>query len=295
MEETLTLPDSTGTKTTQPSFESIAELIKTLSEVPIAEDCEIEGSYFKSERYRKNLENKAAFYNSQPGILIGYNCTVCNNKGHVMYITDDFREVCKECECGSIRECIRSMNASGIDSEVLNSCTFETFKDEEEWQKKMKLISKRYTEAIKAGDTKHWLLMSGQSGSGKTHLSTAVCIELMKAGLKVKYMTWNDIVHKAQQAKYSADAYNDFIKSINEADVFYIDDLFKTEKSERDIAFEIINMRYISAKPTIISTEVNLEGIQAIDGAIAGRINDMSRGYMCQIKNDEARNYRRRK
>ena len=293
MQEISNQPVSIGTTMTQPSFnvnESIAKLLEMTSKELENVDNE---NYFRSERYRAALQRKADYYNSVSGQLIGYNCEKCKNKGIYMFI-DDFREVLKDCECKNIRDCIESMRQSGIDSVVIETNTFEKFITDEDWKVRMKAVAEKYLKTLLEGDTEHWLLMSGQSGSGKTHLSTAVCIELMKSKFQVKYMTWNDIVHKAQQSKFNADAYNSFIKSITAADVFYIDDLFKTEKSEKDIAFEILNMRYISKKPTIISTEVNLEGIQSIDSAIAGRISHMCKGFMCQIKNDESRNYRRR-
>lgn len=194
----------------------------------------------------------------------------------------------------AIRQCASAMRNSGIDEGVLGRMTFDTFNATEDWQKRMKGIAENYAGAIKRGETDHWLLMSGQSGSGKTHLSTAVCVELMKCGHKVRYMTWHEIVHKIQQAKFNDEKYNAVISDISNAEILYIDDLFKTEKAEKDIAFEVINIRYVSKKPTIISCELNMSAMVEIDAATAGRINQMSKGYAAQILNDDTRNYRRK-
>ena len=275
----------------------LSELIASLGNIeryPVSEEPE-EEDYFHSQRYREALQLKADKYNSREGSLTGYNCSKCRNKGFVMYINDDFDEVCRTCECMAIRDCARIMKNSGLDEGALERLTFEAFETEEDWQKRMKAIALKYLKAIKSGDTEHWLFMSGQTGSGKTHLSTAVCVELLKAGCKVKYMTWHEIVHKLQQAKFNAERYEAVISEINEAQVLYIDDLFKTEKSERDIAFEVLNIRYVSRKPTIISCELNINSITEIDAATAGRIVHMSEGYSAQVLNDESRNYRRRK
>lgn len=290
MEETSTLQDNIGTTTTRP----LSELIGKLMNTPIDSE-DYQDGYFKSDKYRQALERRAEFYNSTPGMLTGYNCPKCNNKGCVMYITDDLVETCKDCECMPIRRCVDAMNRCGIDSKILETNTFDNFEETEDWQKRMKSIVRNYTDAILRGDTEHWLIISGQTGAGKTHLSTAACIEFMKSGLNVKYMTWKDIVHKLQQAKFNSTEYYNIINDISTVDVFYIDDLFKTEKAEKDIAFEVLNTRYVSRKPVVVSTEVNLDGIQNIDAAIAGRISEMCRGYVCQIKNDDNRNYRRKK
>lgn len=293
--EALTQENSTGTKTTQ----QFSELFKALGiSEEIAKHVESEpipeGNYFKSEQYKQSLQRKADFYNSTKGNLTGCDCEKCNNKGVFMYINDDLVETCRPCDCMTIRECAAAMRNSGIDENILNAMTFDSYNAAEEWQARMKKVAFNYMETIKSGDTEHWLLMSGQSGAGKTHLSTAVCVELMKAGFKVKYMTWHEIVHKLTQAKFNEERYNNVIALINNAEILYIDDLFKTEKAEKDIAFEVLNMRYVSKKPTIISCELNLDGITDIDTATAGRITHMSKGFTAQIKADENRNYRRK-
>lgn len=289
--ETLTQETKDGMTTTQ----RLSELIKELGKINCDVGEEITGDYFKSDRYRKRLEEKATYYNLQVGTLTGCNCTKCKNKGVVMYITEDLQEVCKTCECMALRECIDNMKSCGIDAKVLKECTFSKFNVSEQWQEQIKTVAERYVETIKSGDTEHWLLLSGQTGAGKTHLSTAACVELMKAGKKVRYMMWHDIVHKLTQSKYNEEAYYKMLNELSEAEVLYIDDLFKSEKAEKGIAFEVINARIISRKPTIISSELGIDAISAIDPAIAGRIAQMATGFSCQIKNDDARNYRRGK
>lgn len=288
----LTLEDKTGTSMTT----RLSELISSLGHIekfPPSDEPE-EEDYFHSERYREVLQGKADKYNSRVGSLQGYDCPKCLNKGFTMYINADFDEVCRTCECMPIRECATAMRNSGIDETTLERMTFDTFEETQDWQKRMKSVAMKYVDTIKSGDTEHWLLMSGQTGSGKTHLSTATCVELMKAGFKVKYMTWHEIVHKIQQAKFSEERYNSIMSAIADAQVLYVDDLFKTEKSERDIAFEVLNVRYVSRKPTIISCELNLNSMAEIDAATAGRIEHMSKGFAAQILNDEKRNYRRK-
>jgi hypothetical protein len=94
--------------------------------------------------------------------------------------------------------------------------------------------------------------------------------------------------------------------ALKNADVLYIDDLFKNGKDDfgtvkqptpADInaAFEIINYRYNNpGKITIISSERTLIEMNAIDEAIAGRIAEKSKagGYCINLAKDGKKNWR---
>lgn len=249
--------------------------------------------YFKSAKYRALLEEKAKFYNSQPGTLKFYHCDKCLNKGVIEYITEDFDESMRPCECTNIRSCYQAMYQSGITEDAIDRMSFDSFHDaENEWQTRMKATAKRYA----GSNLTHWLLMSGMSGTGKTHLCTAVAKDLLLKGHNVKYVMWHDAVRKLSGNKYNVDSYERYMKDIINAEILYIDDMFKSGKSEAEkgIAFEIVNTRYINRKPTIISTELSLQAIEDIDKAIAGRIEEMSKGFCAQIKEAPDRNQRKK-
>ena len=115
-------------------------------------------------------------------------------------------------------------------------------------------------------------------------------------GHEVKYMLWSDIARRLTALKYKEVEYNDFFLSIVNAEVLYIDDLFKTYRDPA-IAFDVINARYTARenRPTIISTEMNLDAIHKIDEGIAGRIAERSKDFCYQIRQDLKRNYRYKK
>ena len=83
-------------------------------------------------------------------------------------------------------------------------------------------------------------------------------------------------------------------------DCLYIDDLFKTKKgasvtpADVNLAFEILNYRYINDMLTIISSEKTLREILDIDEAVGSRIYEMAQGYILNISADPAKNYRMR-
>ena len=80
--------------------------------------------------------------------------------------------------------------------------------------------------------------------------------------------------------------------------MLYIDDFLKSHKhtdSELNIAFEVINGRYVSRKLTIISSEMTLSDIYNADEAIAGRIREMCGENVIAISADTKKNIRQRR
>lgn len=263
----------------------IQQISRTLSEENriISND-----GYFKSAKYRRYLQDKADYYNSLPGVLQHYDCDICHNKGVIEYIDDNLNETCKTCECMKIRACYEAMAKSGITSDMVKRFRFDQYKESvHEWQTKMKHTAMRYAQS----DLSEWLLLAGQSGTGKTHLCTAVCSYLLGKGHEVKYVLWHDVARKLNSLKFKNDEFDAYIKTIHDAEILYIDDLFKTDKSA-GVAFEILNQRYMSRKPTIISTEATIDIMMQIDEAVASRVSEMTKNYNCQLKRDTGRNYR---
>ena len=263
----------------------LSEALEKLRKAPEPEQ---EGvSYFKSEAYHKKLIEKAAYYNSVPGGLRYYNCSKCNNKGVIEYITDDWDESCKVCECMKIRACYQAMDRSGIDQAMIERFSFDNFSEMQEYQTRMKHPAMRYA----ASDLTRWFYIGGQSGAGKTHLCTAIAKYLLGHGHEVKYVLWHDFARKTKALKYRIEEYDAYIKEVAHAEILYIDDLFKADKST-DAAFELLNMRYMARKPTIISSEMFVSDISKMDEALGSRINEMSKGFCVLVNHDSSRNYR---
>ena len=71
----------------------------------------------------------------------------------------------------------------------------------------------------------------------------------------------------------------------------YIDDLFKGAVSGDEIAqqdkqvmFDIINMRYVKKLPTILSSEYSLKSITNADEAIGSRIYEMCYPHLLKVQ-----------
>ena len=274
------------TQTTDISTKILYEAVERLKSEPI----EFKSTgYYKSEAYHERLLEKARYYNSVPGNLRFYDCPECKNKGVIEYITEDWDESCRVCKCMKIRACYEAMSRSGITSEMLNRFTFDKYSEMKEYQTQMKHAALRYTESDLTG----WLYFGGQSGAGKTHLCTATAKKLLARGHEVKYVLWHDFARKIKALRYKIEEYDAYIREIAKAEILYIDDLFKADKST-DAAFELINLRYMSRKPTIISSELFVSDIIRMDEALGSRINEMCRDFCVLVSQEPDRNFRDR-
>lgn len=123
---------------------------------------------------------------------------------------------------------------------------------------------------------------------------------MIRNGFSVRYMVWREASNQLKAALTDG-SYAAQIAAYKEADVLYIDDLFKTsstaEVSGADVrlAFEILDYRARNQMLTILSTEWLLPQLRQIDGAIGGRIIQMSKGYAFEIRPDNQKDYRLRK
>ncbi|MGL5190884.1 MAG: ATP-binding protein [Cetobacterium sp.] len=183
---------------------------------------------------------------------------------------------------------------SGLKTEDIDK-TFKTFEHWNNDVKDMKAIATNYyLQFEKIKDTKYnSILLCGQPGSGKTHLSIALANNLLKKGYKVVYMPYRDVVTKIKQNMIDKEHYQKLINKYKNADVLLIDDLYKGKINETDIniMFEIVNHRYINKKSMIISTEFTTDKMLNFDEAVGSRIYEVCKNYTYQIKSKD-NNYR---
>ena len=228
----------------------------------------------------------------------GYSCDVCHNKGYIRYCRVERGypyEYDRPCECQKVRAVLRKMRESGLKNAEEKS--FDRFIAEAPWQKAVKQAALQYATDPKGA----WFFVGGQTGAGKTHICTAICVELMKRhNMGGYYMLWRDEVARLKSIMLEApDEYTATMKRLKTVDALYIDDLFKTGKGESptkgdiNLAFEVLNHRYNSSLPTIISSEYTLAEILDVDEAIGGRIAEQTHGrFMLSIAKDRSKNYR---
>jgi DNA replication protein DnaC len=226
-----------------------------------------------------------------------YDCPECKNKGLIAYLGADGEYKTRICGCMVKRNAIRRAKKSGM-GKLLNK-SFENFNTDEYHQQKLSDTARRFTDSVIRGE-KRWLLTCGQSGSGKTHICSAACNELLKHGYEVFYMSWVNESGRLRRLKTDDTAYNELFHQLTKPEVLYIDDLFKHSSkgeptdSELGIAFEVLNHRLNSDKITVISTEYTLARLRDMEEAVVGRIVEMCDGAIVQVNPDSKKNYRMR-
>lgn len=229
-------------------------------------------------------------YNNSIGKLNdedGYNCDKCKNRGDYMIKTET-GEALAECDCMRIRRAIRELKKSGLENQV-KGLGFNSYKVVDELTAKIKRLA---IENVKA---KEWFFIGGQTGAGKTHISTAIAVELLRRSVQVRYKRYMEMIQSLKSKKFTSDAdyYEELLPLVN-CKVLYIDDLFKGKVLDQDVAiiWELIDDRYTSDKKTIISSEMDLSEIARLDESLAGRINQRAGKYVINIEKNKAFNRR---
>jgi len=218
--------------------------------------------------------------------LGGIDCTICNNSGTVYYKKNEYL-YSKPCECMKRRINLRNIRKSGL-QDMMERYTFDSFRAEDESRKYKKMKAMEFAAADSG-----WLYIFGQPGSGKTHLCTAICGQLIDAGKSVYYMIWRDELAKIKaQMVESKEDYLATMKRMKNVEVLYIDDFFKGKITEADIniGFEIINARYNNShQRTVISSELPIDRILDLDEALGSRIFERCRDYYIESPHENWR------
>ena len=224
-------------------------------------------------------------------------CPVCGGSGWEPLGRDrDGYSWVKPCACVAVGQARQRIKQSGL-SDLLEQCTFDSFKTREPWQQEMARTAARYADAVINGE-KPWLFMGGQPGCGKTHLCTAICGKLLNAGKGVKYAQWTEAARELRGLSFDSTAFKNAIAPFMDAAVLYIDDLFKGQPGSKPsatdgaLAFEILNPRYFQTKPTIISSEWTLSDLLNLDQGTFSRVRERAQGYIINIGADTGKNQR---
>ena len=108
------------------------------------------------------------------------------------------------------------------------------------------------------------ILMLGNTGLGKTHLSLAVAAELLKNGYSVIYDSAGSMLHHLELEHFGKQEGSDTLELLLECDLLILDD-FGTEfdtSFTRSMIYTIINSRINAGKPMIINTNLTSNEIR---------------------------------
>ncbi len=215
--------------------------------------------------------------NSSMGNLPGNKCDLCYNKGYIYYLKGENQFV-KDCECMKGRKALKNIEKSGL-KEAIETMTFDTYIVKSDWQKTIKENAAEF-----ASDPKGWFFIGGSVGSGKTHICTGLCRELLMYNREVKYITW---VNESKRLKsmINDNSYDEEINKLVQTEILYIDDFLKTANKQKptqgdlNLAIDIIFSRYQKNRNTIISCEWSVQELIEIDEAMGSRIKEKSNSF----------------
>lgn len=232
-----------------------------MEKIPVCKYC--------GKPYKKNeniLENLPDFIKQQ--IVYIPDCD-CFEKIKEKELEELERQRAKECAKNRVK---KYKDISIIDEKFKNS----TFKNAEMTDKHM-LISKKFAEKLlEKGVAPKGILMYGNVGTGKTFASNCIANYLMEHGRTVLVMNLGLYLNKLKREW--AEAEKDVLSYVETCDLLVIDDFGVEKVSEFVIekTFSLIDERYRTSKPLIITTNLTLKDIENKFGArISDRITEM--------------------
>ncbi|MCD7927335.1 MAG: ATP-binding protein, partial [Oscillospiraceae bacterium] len=135
-----------------------------------------------------------------------------------------------------------------------------------------------------------WVSALGSVCSGKTHICTAICGELLNAGVEVRYFRWADDSRRLKSLVREPEVYQRELEPYKRCKALYIDDVLKTKRgtevtaADINLAFELIDYRYSDSRLiTILSSEKQMDELLNIDEALGSRIYERTKGHLLKL------------
>ena len=132
-----------------------------------------------------------------------------------------------------------------------------------------------------------WLLLSGASGCGKTHIAAAIVNRLLERGEPALFVVVPDLLDHLRAA-YQPGAevgYDELFERVRNAPVLVLDDLGTQAQTPwaQEKLFQLINHRFNTRLPTVVTTNLLPE---QIDDRLRTRLTDagIARVYVLEAK-----------
>lgn len=121
-----------------------------------------------------------------------------------------------------------------------------------------------------------WLFFMGNVGAGKSHLCAAVINQLVRAGRTALFTKAPRLLREVKETfnRDSGVTQSEIIARMGELDLLVIDEVgiqFGTD-TERMILYEILDLRYESMRPVILTT--NITDLKSLEKLLGARIID---------------------
>lgn len=215
---------------------------------------------------------------------VRHTCPICCDTG---YIGSTY------CKC--LKEILSRLSAEKLNAgSQLRLSSFDSFSlsyykgDDYRAMERILAYTRAYAEQFHAHSES--ILMFGNTGLGKTHISLAIANEVIKKGFSVVYDSVISLLQKIQQEHFSYEHSTDTLDQILAADLLILDDLGTEYESKfyNSVIYNIVNSRLIKEKPVIMNTNMTYNELSArYGGKVASRVVTM---YTClEFRGDDVR------
>lgn len=212
-----------------------------------------------------------------------YSCKKCKDVG----VTEN-----GYCECliDEINKILKK-ESGFLELEEFDKANFNLFED----KKMMKTLYSKMQKWCLSDFDKTIILLSGNTGVGKTHLTKCMANELIKRH-KLVLLTTSFSMHQDFMKSYSTrdlEEKQQLLSRYLNAEILFIDDL-GTELRNPNITisylYQVLNERRINKRPTVITTNLNLNDIyDYYDERIFSRIADKTTSICVYIEGKDIR------
>lgn len=215
---------------------------------------------------------------------IHYNCDRCCDTGYNGdRFCDCFRALCGKLAADELNKSSQ-LKLSSFDSFSLSYYSGENYMA----MKKILEYTMQYAATFNPQSKS--ILMFGQTGLGKTHLSLAIANKVLEKGYSVIYDSAINILRNIEKEHFSYEHSSEMIDLVMGTDLLILDDMgteYETQFYNATI-YNIINTRLNCGKPSIISTNLDFAGIaRRYDKRVVSRIVSM---YSClEFKGEDVR------
>lgn len=205
---------------------------------------------------------------------VHYYCTKCSDTGFINGV--------KTCSCMKELLVIKSIASSGmgnlIKTQNFDNFSLEVYRSEPEVYERMKYNLDAAKSFVKGfGNGSGTLLLVGGTGTGKTHLSSAIAKEIISKGFGVVYDSSQNIIADFEADKFRSGygPYEPKATKYLECDLLIIDDLGTEFVNQFTVSclYNILNTRQNRGLSTILSTNLGAEELATkYEGRIYSRI-----------------------
>ena len=206
----------------------------------------------ENERLQKDRADMLVFYGFSPDYTdVAYECPLCQDTG---YVGVDV------CACYKKALAKEALAYAGL-ARLAAKQSFDNFElkyyqgDNRAMMEKVLAFCKHYAEGFH--DKADSLLLIGNTGLGKTHLSTSIAVSVVDKGFEVVYTSAPNLFSALEAEKFGREA-SLTMQEVMDAELLIIDDLGTENPSQlnNNFLYNIVNTRLITSKPTLINTNL---------------------------------------